>query len=107
MPRKVDGKELPFILDSGATISITPEEIVSDDKVLKERVLIWEINGMLSTRKMALVDINVVSQDFKQKVALMASEILGGQAILALDFCDKYSRDRVQEFADPMKQQLC
>ena len=77
---------LPFVLDSGAHITVVPAEVVDEELISNETILIRDANGGLQKRRTAEVLLTIGSQHMTQKVAVAPGESLGGKGLLALDF---------------------
>lgn len=54
---KVDGVESPFVLDSGASISVVPETLVKSNQYTGESVCVGNANGGRKSCKVVVIDI--------------------------------------------------
>ena len=66
----VAGKELPFILDSGARITMMPSEMVGKAYYTGQVTLVKDANGGTTERELARVTIEIGGQVRKELVAL-------------------------------------
>ena len=80
---EVEGKELPLLLETGAQISVMPDELISSAARTGDKVRVKEFNGVAELRDIAVTKIKIGDKESEEKVALAKLEELGGKGILA------------------------
>ena len=90
---KVKGKELPLLLDTGAQISVMPDELIPSAARTGDEVSVKGFNGIAELRDIAVTKIKIGDKEFEEKVALAKLEELEGKGILALNPREKDSWD--------------
>ncbi len=83
----------PAILDSGADISILPEEVVPTAARLNETVSVVSYDGRQKVRELAEVNIRMGEDVLRERVALASMEELGGRALIALPLLNEKKRN--------------
>ena len=102
--RSVDFRPLPFLLDTGASISVIPEEHASKGKLGKGKVTLLDANGGCKQRELAHVKLTVGTKSFVQHVAVAPNCDLGGKGIFAVNLEDESAFVVLQEFRESTKQ---
>jgi len=98
MPGHIGDSHYPFVLDSGAHISVVPEEAVEDDLVEGDTVMIRDANGGIKWRKTALILLTVGGKQIMQRVALAPGKVLGSKVLLAFDLSNDSEFELVEAF---------
>ena len=81
----IAGKELPFILDSGARITMMPSEMVGEAYYTGQVTLVKDANGGTTERELARVTFEIGGQVRKELVALAKRDVNGGKGLLSID----------------------
>ena len=97
---KVGCKECAFVLDTGATISVVPEELVDESCKLKEVARLGDANGREKIRETAMVWMHVGKFSLHRKVALAPTDSLKGKALLALNIESPQEFQLLTDFRD-------
>ena len=79
----MEGKELPLLLETGAQISVMPDELISLAARTGDKVRVKGFNGVAELRDIAVTKIKIGDKELEEKVALAKLEELGGKGILA------------------------
>ena len=82
---KVGCSEVEFVLDTGALISVVPEELVEKKQMLCETIIVVDANDGEVRRPLASVWIHVKGMSSKQTVAVATLGSLKGKALLAIN----------------------
>lgn len=85
MQGKVGCESTQFVLDTGAVISVVPDDVVNKEQMLGTSVTVVDANGGEVKRDLAEVWLHVGSLSMKQKVAVAPRDVLKGKALLAID----------------------
>lgn len=96
---KINSKEHAFILDSGVTISIVPEELVKEEQFIDGSVCIVGANGGRKSRKVAVVDIEFATCTWRRRVAVAPSDTLRSGALLAINLNNPEHMQLVSEYS--------
>ena len=72
----MEGKELLLLLDTGAQISVIPDELIPSAARTGEEVRVKGFNGVAEQRNIAITKIKIGDKKFEEKVALAKLEEL-------------------------------
>ena len=81
---KVDGAATTLVLDSGAAVSVIPEELVADDMKRLVKVTLRDANGGNVQRDKVNVEIKVAGFTFTQVVVLAPGETVDNKGLLSM-----------------------
>ena len=95
---RVGDKTYPFVLDSGARITVVPEEALHDTAIRNETIRIGDANGGVKTRRLADVLLTLGRRQLTQRVAIAPAESLDGKVLLSLDFTKDEDIAIIDEF---------
>ncbi len=87
------GVKVPAVIDSGADITVLPEELVPNEVWLDETVKVHSYDGNSKVRKLAMATINLGDTVLREKVALVSMSELGGKALVSLPLLDVGKRN--------------
>ena len=85
VPGKVGGRDTTIVLDTGARISVVPEELVEEDAFCDKTVMLLDANGGEVRRRIARVWLHVGGVSTHQYVAVAPSSTLRGHVLVAMD----------------------
>ena len=102
----VAGKELPFILDSGARITMMPSEMVGEAYYTGQVTLVKDANGGTTERELARVTIEIGGQVRKELVALAKGDVNGEKGLLSIDLESDKDFQLVELFRKKRKEVL-
>ena len=102
LPGKVNGKEIPFILDSAALITVVPEEFVNLKGSGCGEITLRLAGDVLNVAKTVDAELSVGSYIGKQNVAVLPGESLDNTVLLSAPLTRPYSFSLFCE----LKQQL-
>lgn len=107
----VDGQDLQFTLDTGATISLIPKELVSGENRSFGRVVITDANGGRRERETTKVDIVIAGETYRRDVALAPRAEMDGKGLFAVDLRDsddcKIVKMFMENVVDERKVNVC
>ena len=92
----VNGKEATLLLDTGAEISLIPEEWISNDK-LDGRYVTVNGPGCTRRRKTAMIDFIVGMRENGERVALAPARELDNMGIIKVDLAIEEDREMLLE----------
>ena len=82
MRGKVGSRELDFVLDTGASVSMVPSSsCVRYEQLLEECVIIEDAKGGAVRRPLAMVDISVKGLVSQREEAVAPDEVLKGKVL--------------------------
>ena len=91
---------LPVTCDSGADVTIVPEECVSDSQHTGGTCEVASFNRKISSGKICDVVVTLAGKDFKRKAVAQPGADLGWTVCLSLPYKDKDDRDFVTALMD-------
>jgi len=103
LPGKIGDYEVPFLLDSGAQISVVPIEFVPEAAKTGETVKVKGFGGEAVSREVAKVKIHLGSKILDERVVLASSCDLEGKGILAVDLRSSKLWEIIAEFKEDFK----
>lgn len=95
---RVAGKDYEFVLDSGASISVVPEEMVRQKQYTGEMVSVADTNGGKETRRVAIIDIWFQTCVWSRRVAVASRNSMADGALLAINLNNKEHMRLVAEY---------
>ena len=91
---------LPITCDSGADVTIVPEECVSESQYTGGTCEVASFNRKISSGKICDVIVTLAGRDFKRKAVAQPGADLGWTVCLSLPYKDKDDRDFVTALMD-------
>ena len=92
----VNGKQATLLLDTGAEISLIPEEWINNDK-LDGRYVTVNGPGCIRRRKTAMIDFIVGTREYGERVALAPARELDNMGIITVDLAIEEDREMLLE----------
>ena len=81
---KVNGLACKFAPDTGAQITVVPDNLVFQDQVLEDTVVLRFGNGELERFPMAEVELQAESEPYRRKVAVAPVDMLRGTVLYSV-----------------------
>lgn len=94
---------IPAIIDSGADITVVPEEVVPVAAHSGETIRISGYDGVSKVRKVAEISIRMGDVVLREKVALVSMAELGGKALISLPLLDEKKREVLLQMLESQK----
>ena len=85
----IGNHRLPITCDTGADVSVVPEECIKQDQLTDESCELAAFNKTKSEGKWCNIDITIDSKVFHRKAVTQPGEMLAWTACLSLDFADQ------------------
>ncbi len=94
---------LPLLLDTGAQMSVIPEEMVPASAKTGRKVQLKGYNGKIDEAEVACVSLCVGKRVWKGEVALVKGSDLDGKGILAINLKDNMAWEIMSEYREDVK----